>query len=371
MTMKKQAFVLTLGMVLLSVVVAMGLLISVQAHKSSVGGGAGVGNGTAIAFGEAGPVQGEQTQAGDYKLSGPYTHKNLSIFLVHGKNTIQTKTFITLQEALIQRKVVVYETKSVNELSIQNFSNEDVYVQSGDIVKGGAQDRMIGVDFIVPPRSGKMPISAFCVEHGRWSGRGSERASQFSSSSDAVATKEIKLAAKRSNSQGAVWENVKVAQDKLSENVGGRVNSAVSESSLQLAMENGKVQETADSYIKALSGIVNRTDDVIGYVFAINGKVNSADVYGSNVLFKKLWPKLLKANAIEAIAELQQKEFKPTSADHVRGFLSEAEKGKGTDKDVDARVNLLTREDSENIVFETRDRADKGAVVHKNYIKKN
>jgi hypothetical protein len=369
--MKKQAFVLTLGVVLLSVMVAMGLLISVQAHKAASRGGANVGNGTAVAFGEAAPVQGEQTQAGDYKLSGPYTHKNLSIFLVHGKNTIKTKTFLTLQEALIQKKVVVYETKSVNELSIQNFSSEDVYVQSGDIVKGGAQDRMIGVDFIVPPRSGKMPISAFCVEHGRWTSRGSERVSQFSSSSDAVATKEIKLAAKRSNSQGAVWENVKAAQDKLSENVGGRVNSSVSESSLQLAMENGKVQETADSYIKGLSGIVNRTDDVIGYVFAINGKVNSADIYGSNVLFKKLWPKLLKANAIEAIAELQQKEFKPTSADNVRGFLSEAEKGKGTDKDVDARVNLVTREDSENILFETRDRADKGAVVHKNYIKKN
>ena len=50
---------------------------------------------------------------------------------------------------------------------------------------------------------------------------------------------------------------------------------------------------------------------MIGYVFAINGKVNSADIYGSNVLFKKLWPKLLKANAIEAIAELQKDKFKP------------------------------------------------------------
>src|SRR6185295_12184449 len=106
---------------------------------------------------------GEQTQSGDYKLSGPYTHKNLSIFLVHGKNTIKTKTFLTLQEALIQKKVVVYETQSVNELSIQNFSSEDVYVQSGDIVKGGQQDRMIGVDLIVPGHSDKLPISAFCV----------------------------------------------------------------------------------------------------------------------------------------------------------------------------------------------------------------
>ena len=77
------------------------------------------------------------------------------------------KTFLTLQEAMVQKKVVVYETKSVNELSIQNISDEDIYVQSGDIVKGGQQDRMIGVDLIVPRRSGKMPIAAFCVEHGQ------------------------------------------------------------------------------------------------------------------------------------------------------------------------------------------------------------
>ena len=350
--MKKQAFVLTLGVVLLAVMGSVGILLKAQGSWGAGGQGSGEG-------------------ASDYRLSGPYTHKNLSIFLVHGKSVIKSKSFLTLEEALVQKKVVVYETKSVNELSIQNFSDEDVYVQSGDIVKGGQQDRMIGVDLIVPPRSGKLPISAFCVEHGRWSGRGNERATVFNSSSDAAATKEIRLAAKRSNSQGEVWQSVTEAQDKLSRNVGTRVNSQVSESSLQLAVENNRVQETADSYVKALSTIANGSNDVIGYVFAINGKVNSADIYGSNVLFRKLWPKLLKANAIEAIAELQPGKFKPASADSVSGFLSDSEKAKGSDKDVNARVNLMTREDDENIFFETRDKKENGAWVHRNYIKKN
>lgn len=351
--MKKQAFVVTLGMVLFAVFVSMGMLAGVQAHKGTKAN------------------QGKGIDAGDYRLSGPYTHRNLTIFLVHGKNTIKSKSVLTLQEALVQKKVVVYETKSVNELSIQNFSNEDVYVQAGDIVKGGAQDRMIGVDLIVPPRSGKLPISAFCVEHGRWSGRGKEQAKVFSSSSDAVTSREIKLAAKRSSSQGGVWQSVTVAQEKLSRNVGARVNSPVSESSLQLAVEHEKVRENADNYVKALVGIANRSDDVIGYVFAINGKVNSADIYGSNVLFKKLWPKLLKANAIEAIAELQQEKFKPASVDNAKGFLSDSEKAAGKAKDVNARVNLMTREDSENIFFETRDKDQSGAWIHRNYIKKN
>ena len=196
--MKKQAFVLTLGVVLFSVIAGFGLVINAQ-RKGSVRSG-----------------KPAQIQAGDYRLSGPYTHNNLTIFLVHGKNVFEGKTFLTLQEAMVQKKVVVYETKTVNELAIQNISDEDIYVQSGDIVKGGQQDRMIGVDLIVPRRSGKMPIAAFCVEHGRWSGRGNERVTAFSSSSDVVATKAIKLAAKQSNSQGGVWENVTKAQDKLS-----------------------------------------------------------------------------------------------------------------------------------------------------------
>jgi ARG and Rhodanese-Phosphatase-superfamily-associated Protein domain len=348
--MKSQTFALTLGVCLIALV---GVFVINAQQKSRT------------------TQKQVKIVAGEYQLSGPYTHKNLSIFLVHGKNTFEGKTFITLQEAMVQKKVIVYETKSVNELSIENVSKDDIYVQAGDIVKGGQQDRMIGVDLIVPGHSGKMPISAFCVEHGRWSGRGSERATVFSSSADVVATKEIKLAAKRANSQGAVWENVRVAQDKLSENTGTRVNSAVSESSLQLALENTKVTETAESYTKALSNIVNNSNDVIGYVFAINGKVNSADVYGSNVLFKKLWPKLLKANAIEAIAELQKAAFKPATADHVKTFLTESEKAKASEKDVSSRVGLITGENEEQIFFETRDRAQKDAWIHRNYIKKN
>jgi hypothetical protein len=149
------------------------------------------------------------------------------------------------------------------------------------------------------------------------------------------------------------------------------VNSAVSESSLQLAVENQKVRETVAGYTKALSQIVNGKTDVIGYAFAINGEVNSADVYASNGLFEKLWPKLLKANAVEAIAELRKDDkFEPTTVAEVKTFLEEAEAGKGAEKEVTARIRLLTREDNQNILFETRDLTRKGAWIHRNYIRK-
>jgi ARG/rhodanese/phosphatase superfamily protein len=306
-----------------------------------------------------------------YRLSGPYTHKNLTVFLIHGKDQT-TKTFLTLQEALAQKKVKVYETKDVNELAIRNLSNQDIYVQSGDIVRGGEQDRMISMDFIVPPNSGRMPIAAFCVESGRWHKRGNEEAAVFSSSDNSVATKELKLAAKSAQSQQAVWQNVTLAQEKLSRNVGGNVSSPVSESSFELAIENSKVKETSAAYINELAGILKNKSDVIGYVFAINGKVNSADVYASHALFAKLWPKLIKSSSVEAIAELNKDadNAKPIASETVASFLVESEKPAAAAKEVTTRVRMVTREDDKNVFFETQDRDQKDGWVHRNYIRK-
>ena len=351
-----------IGVVML---ISLGILVSGQGR-----------NGQSGITGSAGTGRGGELKAADYEMSGPYTHANLTVFLIYGQSKTVGKNFLTLQEALDQKKVIVFETKSVNELSIQNLSSQDVYVQSGDIVKGGQQDRMLGVDLIVPPHSGKIPIAAFCVEHGRWTRRGNEQAGTFGSSSEVASTRELKLAAKVSRSQGDVWKNVAVAQDKLSQNVGTRVNSAESESSLQLAVENPKVQQTADSYVKGLSHIVYTKRSVIGYVFAINGKVNSADVYASSTLFIKLWPKLLRASAIEAVSELRSgQKSEPVTQENARKFLSDSEAPAPSEQEVTGRVKLVTRENKESVFFETRDAAPSAAGkeewIHRNYIKKN
>ena len=312
--------------------------------------------------------QGDPVTMSDYRLSGPYTHKNLTVFLIHGKDQTK-KTFLTLQEALAQKKVKVYETKEVNELAIRNLSNQDIYVQAGDIVRGGDQDRMISIDFIVPPRSGRMPIAAFCVESGRWNKRGNEGNASFASSENG-ATNDIKLAAASGRSQQAVWDNVTKVQADLSKNVGGSVNSIVSGSSMELSMEDSKVKATSAAYINALSGVLKNRSDVIGYVLAINGKVDSADVYASHALFAKLWPKLLKTSVVEAIAELNDAEHKPVTSETVQGFLAESEKATASAKEVTPRVRLVTREDDKNYFSETQDRDQKDGWIHRNYMRK-
>jgi hypothetical protein len=304
-----------------------------------------------------------------HNLSGPYTHKNLTVYLVHGQDRLEGKTPLTLEEAMKRKLVIVHETSDVNELEIENISaSEEVYVQAGDIVKGGRQDRVLAVDLIVPTRSGRIPISSFCVEHGRWTSRGEESIGEFNSSTEIVPSKELKLAAKYSNSQSAVWDNVEVAQNKLGAASNANVASPASRSSLQLSLENDAVRTNAEDYIEALRSIIKHRD-VVGFVFAINGEINSGDTYASNELFEKLWPRLLKAAAIEAVSESYNSENgNPISMDAVNNFMVEAERSPvEAERKVTDRIRMVTRESTSSVLIESR---DSGHWLHRNYLRR-
>ena len=308
----------------------------------------------------------------DYTLSGPYTHENLTIFLIHGADQPNARPFVPLQDGMEREVVIVNETSEVNELSIENVSQkEEVLVQAGDIVKGGQQDRVLAVDLIMPAHSGKVPIAAFCVEHGRWEQRGQERAGQFSSSNYSLATKELKAATKASPSQTQVWREVDTAQAKLSRSLNSDVRSSVSESSLQLAQENEKVQTATAAYVAKLASIIEGKNDVIGFAFAINGTINSAEVYYSNALFRRFWPKLLRTSAIEAVAESALSEkAESVPGEAVLRFFAGAERGEESITNVTARTQMIKRESEKGFFFETRDLEQKGIWVHRSYIAK-
>jgi hypothetical protein len=312
-------------------------------------------------------------KADEYRFSGPYTYENLTIFLVHGKDTLTTKKLLTLQEALEQKKLVVHETKDVGQLSVENVSDAtDVFIQSGDIVKGGQQDRVLGHDLIVSAKSGKVPIQSFCVEQGRWQQRGSENAQQFGASSSNANGNALKKAVNLTRKQDEVWAQVQAAQMKLANNVGQSVQSKSSPTSLQLTLEDKKLLEMLDKYTKELAKITEGKKDVIGYVVAVNGKVDGADIYGSAGLFEKIWPRLLKGSAVDALAEFaKDKKVQVPTVEAVKTFLSEANQGKKeTTKDVSPRVRVNTKEGEKNLVIECRDQQNGGQIVHKNYLAK-
>ncbi len=280
-----------------------------------------------------------------YRVSGPFTHENLSLYFVHGEAD-KGPVPLTLEEALGKQRIRVDETSKVNELSLENLGDEEVFVQAGDIVKGGKQDRVIGVSILVPGRSGKIPISSFCVEQGRWTARGAEV--------DNTSTR-----------QAEVWRDVANTQRKLQENVGAPVASPLSQSSLQLSLENDKLTDAKQPYLKALVDAAEKENDIVGYVFAVNGKINSGDVYPSNGLFKKMWSKLLNSSVTEAIGEKNGAAGTPPSTEQVLAFLDEAERGKASVREVnDGKVE--TRESLKSLYSESA--RPTGAFLHRSYI---
>jgi hypothetical protein len=307
-----------------------------------------------------------------YRFSGPYTHGNLTLFLIHGDDQIKGKDILTLDEALRQKKVVVHETKNVNQLAIENVSADEVFVQAGDIVRGGQQDRTIAFDMIVPPKSGKVALAAFCVEAGRWTRRGTEAGERFGSSLNQASGNNLNLAIRQKMSQKAVWDNVAKKQEDLKKNVKGEVQAAESKSSLELTLEHKKVVEAVDACIKKLQDSPKDQKDVIGYAAVINGKMNNADVYASSGLFQKLWPKLLKGSAVEALVEKNDKKFEPVKVDAVKTFLAEAEKGKKSEKKITERFRQIEQENATSILIETKDREEKKKDVslRRSYIAK-
>ena len=311
-------------------------------------------------------------QTADYRISTPYTYKNLSIFLIHGKDESKKSNVLTLQEAMERKLFVVYETSEVNELEVENLSKElDVFIQSGDIVKGGKQDRILAVSIIIPARSGRVSIQAFCVESGRWTKRGNEEAGKFTSSNDRIVTKDLKMAANGARSQSEVWSQVSEAQERLAKNLGTTVKDGTSSSSLQLSLENRRVVATVDDYVRNLSGVINGKSDVIGYAMAINGKINSADVYVSNALFKKLWLKMLKASATEAVSESRGVRLAdPVKQNDIKAFIADSDRAAAKDQMLSSGTTLRTREDKENVMYEARDEKTK-TIVHRSYVKKD
>ena len=244
-------------------------------------------------------------------LHEPAVFANLAVCLFRptnaGKNAASThfapREFLVLGECLTDGHAQLYETGSVGQLEIENLADLDLFLQAGDMVKGGRQDRTLGADFIVPARSGRMRVPAFCVEAGRWSQRRGESAAKFSSSEESLSSAKLKRVIRKEQSQSAVWEEIAEVQSKLETSLGSKVTSAASPSSMQLSMEDGAARRRVEDYTAALRTLPEAHPEAVGFVFLVNGKPSGAEVYSTPALFRKLWIKGLRAAAVEALGE--------------------------------------------------------------------
>ena len=225
---------------------------------------------------------------------------------------------------------------SVNELKIRNRSGRPLFLMAGEVVIGGKQDRIIGKNTIVAPRTTES-IPVFCVEHGRWNGRKAEF-----KSAEVLAHTELR---KKANfeGQGEVWGEVATKNAKRKLENGTDTYRGVAQSA--------SVVKSIDGYQKAFAKKLGKENErQIGFVVALGGKVVAIETFGSPKLFRKFEKKLLRSYYVEAIDAEKSADGRPAAAPRpaeVADFAKKAQKAK--------RSTVLDKTSGKTVQFEEDD----------------
>lgn len=222
----------------------------------------------------------------------------LSVVPLIARVPLPSPNYITLDEALARGDFEVTEISEagqVPELHVVNTGNHPVLLLDGEELIGAKQNRIVNLTILVPARA-KLPIPVTCVEAGRWR----RRSRGFASSGNAqysrarahkvaqVSQSLAETGEARSNQQW-IWEDIAAKADRLA------VDSNTS------AMSNifDAHQPTIDEYVRAFATV----DGQCGAVFLLEGIPVALDLFESDVILRKLMPKLLRSHALDALDE--------------------------------------------------------------------
>jgi hypothetical protein len=274
----------------------------------------------------------------DYEITGPYEHQNLSVFLIHSPSQ-DDREFITLDQGLKEGwvKVTEKQQEQVGQLQIENQSDYPLFLQEGDRLQGGKQDRIIIASLVVPAQSGQMTVPTFCIEQGRWV-EGANGVLFSATANTALAPKATRLAAKFDSDQQNVWQSVH--EQKLTTRSAGLAEST--NTSLNEALDAPQVKKISDEFAEALQDVLQEHEDAVGVAVVVNGNIEEVNVYPNHSLLKKLYPRLLQSYALQATLEKEKaKDAKPVATTDIAKFMSEDKAKSKRKQTIDAENAVL------------------------------
>ena len=246
------------------------------------------------------------------RIRGPFTHQNLTVFFL-GSDRQDPTDFLTLDEGLKSElvKITEQEQERVGALHIENQSDRPLYLQEGERLQGGKQDRVITTSMVVPPRSGKTSVTTLCVEHDRWVVGNKGREFGFTVNT-ALAPKGVRGAAKVEGSQGAVWNCVKVQKGSAA----SKLKTTNASSSVNEMLDAPQVRAISEEYTRALGSVLNDPAgrDIVGVAIVVNGQIEEVNVYPNRALFEKLYPRLIQSYALQATLLKDERAETPSAA---------------------------------------------------------
>jgi hypothetical protein len=278
-----------------------------------------------------------------YHIQGPFTHQDLTVFLLCS-NRQDEHDFLTLDEGLTEGLVTITEQEHerVGALWIDNQSDRPLYLQEGERLIGGKQDRTIISSLVIPPRSGKTSVPTFCVEHNRWVEGNKGREFGFSVN-PALAPKGVRGAAKVEGSQDRVWDCC--AAQKVSACT--KLQCPNTNSSVNEMLDAPQVQAISEEYATALGPALDRAEnsDAVGMAIVFNGQIEEVDLYPNRALFHKLFPRLIRAYAVQvALLKDQAKGGEPLTDAAVAQFLQATDARSQKKKTLDAHNDVQVSE---------------------------
>lgn len=224
------------------------------------------------------------------ELGTALEYQNLKIFPLLVKKALSVQNYCTLDLAMDKGWLTIREIGSgdVNSVEIKNSSEHMVFIMTGEIISGAKQDRMLSQDLLLPPRSGWVRASVYCVEHGRWT----QVTPEFKSE-ELLAPNALRQRAKITESQSEVWDEIAACQDRL--------GIASATRTVRANYADKKVQAEIDQYAHEFERIPALSHKTIGVVVVTGNRIMCCDIFANNILFAKLWKKLVKSYAMDAL----------------------------------------------------------------------
>lgn len=204
---------------------------------------------------------------------------------------------LSLRQALATNQAAIMEhsngrggiSERVNTLTIENFSDQPIYLMSGEIITGGMQDRVIAQDMVVQPRSGQVDVPVFCVEKGRWTGN--TKKNKFKNYHDA--SMHLREVVDRKQNQSAVWDEIakENRRDRVRSNT--EAYTAHANSAEYIRREN--------EYLEFFNEKFMNKENIVGIVGVTGGVVIGCDLFASPDLFYREYNNLIYAYIDEVL----------------------------------------------------------------------
>ncbi len=229
------------------------------------------------------------------EVGQPRTFAGLSVYPLTG-DLGEASSYTVLDDALRAGTARVTETSrsgSVPELKFHNEGDRPVLVVDGEELAGAKQNRIVNLTILVPGKS-EIVIPVSCVEAGRWASVSDrfDATPQFmyarARSGKAMhVSAAMRMSGSRASNQGAVWDDIGQKQREL------RSTSPTARMTDTFEQNRASLED----YVRNLPLVDNQA----GAVFALAGKVSSVELFDSPATLTKMWPKLVRSWALDAL----------------------------------------------------------------------